>query len=470
MTLPPDDVLDRLRSLVGDAHVLRGADAVGRRVDPRSMFTDTDAVVVRPASTDEVADVVRACGEHRIGITPLGGNTGLSGGTAAVPARPTIALSLERLDRIVSVDPARWTITAQAGVAIERIQAEAAAVDRQFAPDWGARGTATVGGAIATDAGGTNVLRYGNMRDHVLGIEVVLPDGRVWDGRRALRKDSSGYDLKQLVIGAEGTLGIVTSAVLRLVPATPHHVSALAALASLDEVLALLDLAQSTTGGTLSAFELVPAVGIDRVHELYGTPKPTVVAAEHYALIRLAGDAPVEDRLTALLGDAVERGLVTDAVVAATPQQAETLWFIRDELSPSRIYRDRLADAIKLDMAVPIDAIPGFIRAAESATAEHAPASSCFVFGHVGDGNLHFYVLPPEGEVIGAGRSVLETAIDTLVFDHGGTLSAEHGVGTLLLDRIRPQKADLEWDLMQTVKQALDPDGIMNPGVLFPAG
>lgn len=456
MTAPPADLRQRLDDALG----------------PRGVV-DGDPVVVRPDSTAAVATVVRMCAEAGVAIVARGGDTGLSGGTQSPPDRPSIVLSLDRMTTIESIDPERWTITAQAGVTIEALHEAAADVDRKFAPDWGARGTATIGGAIATDAGGNNVVRYGNLRDNVMGLEVVLADGRIWDGRRALRKDSSGYDLKQLFIGAEGTLGIVTSAVVRLVPATPHTQSALAAISGLDALMPLYALAHDHAPAILTAFELMPDVAIERVRERYGVAHPIATRAEHHVLVTLASSEPVTDQLTAFLAAGAEAGLVRDAVVAATADQEAALWFLRDEIPPPRAYPDHHTLGLKLDTAVPIDRISEFIGRVDSLAAELAPLAHCYGFGHVGDGNIHMMILPTTDDAAAAftaQKPVLQDAVDQLVFELGGTLSAEHGLGTLLRDRVEPQKPPIEWELMRRVKAALDPDDLFNPGKTLPAG
>ncbi|MCE2512398.1 MAG: FAD-binding oxidoreductase [Acidimicrobiia bacterium] len=481
-----------LRSDLGPSGVLTGADAAPYLTGQRGLFTGEALAVVRPASVDETARVVRACASAGVAIVPQGGNTGMSGGavpaavgdsgTSALPAtsegsaspdppRPSIVLSMTRMNRIVSVDPHRWTITAEAGATIETVQQAAAAANRLFAPDWGARGTATVGGAIATDAGGNNVLRYGTMRDHLLGLEAVLADGRVWDGLRALRKDSSGYDLKQLFIGAEGTLGVATRAVLRLHPATPHTQSALAAIRGLDRLMPLLELAASRCGNDVTAFELIPEVGLDRVCEKLALARPLHTREEFFLLVRLASSEPVSERLGAFLAEASERGWITDAAVAVTDEQESRLWTIRDELSPMFLWPQH-EHGVKLDTAVPIDSLGPYHDEARRIAAELVPGALTYGFGHVGDGNIHLYVLPTSDDGVAPFLSVrdkLQERIDEATFRFGGTLSAEHGIGQLLRDRIGPQKPAVEWDLMRAVKNALDPQGIMNPHKTLPA-
>jgi len=445
-------------------------DELGTLLGPRGLLA-VGAPVARPASTEEVAATVAACAAAGVAIVARGGDTGLSGGTDLPADRPSIILSLDRMTEIISIDPDRFTITAQAGVTIEALQETATAAGRKFAPDWGARGTATIGGAIATDAGGNNVVRYGNLRDNVMGLEVVLADGRVWDGRRALRKDSSGYDLKHLFIGAEGTLGIVTSAVLKLVPATPHTQSALAAITGLDALMALYSLAQDHAPGILTAFELMPDVAIERVRARYDLAHPIGTRAQYYLLTTLASAEPVTDMLASFLEAAVAEGLATDAVVAATAEQEAALWMLRDEIPPPRAYPEHQPFGLKLDTAVPIDRTGEFIGRVSDLAADLTPNALCYGFGHVGDGNIHMMILPTDDADVADfldRKPGLQTAIDSLVFELGGTLSAEHGLGTLLRDRVEPQKPAIEWELMRAVKATLDPDDIFNPGKTLP--
>jgi FAD/FMN-containing dehydrogenase len=466
----PDPRIAELTSLLGPSGVVADDDTASYLIDERKVFVGSAIAVVRPASTAEVAAVMSWCSANKIAVVSQGGNSGLSGGATPERNGDSIVLSLRRMNTIESVDVARSTMTVQAGVIVEAAQQAAAEYDRLFAPDWGARGSATVGGAIATDAGGNNVLRYGNMRDNVMGLEVVLPDGRIWNGLRALRKDSSGYDLKQLFIGSEGTLGVITRAVLKLRPATPYVQSAFAALTSLDALLDLYSVASEVAGDIVTALELVPEVGLARVCEVYGTPRPIGTNAEFYALIKLADRAPVTDTLAAVLETAAERGLITDAVIAASGAQEQQLWMIRDELPPTRIYPHHGA-GMKLDTAVPLDRITDFYTGVSAIAAEVSPKALCYGFGHVGDGNMHMMILPLNDADLAEFASLkpqLMNRIDELTFAMNGTLSAEHGVGVELRDRVRGQKPDIEWELMATIKAALDPQGLMNPGKLLP--
>ena len=480
-----------LRSDLGPAGVVTGADAAPYLTDQKGQFTGEALAVVRPSSVDETVLVVRSCAAAGVAIVPQGGNTSMSGGSVPAvsahsgtpvptgpggdghtrtPQRPSIVLSMGRMNRIVSVDPDRWTITAEAGATIDSVQQAAAAADRLFGPDWGARGTATVGGAVSTDAGGNNVVRYGNMRDNVLGLEAVMADGQVWDGLRALRKDSSGYDLKHLFIGAEGTLGVVTRAVLRLHPSTPHIQSALAAISGLDRLMPLLELAMARCGGDVTAFELIPVVGLERACEKFDFARPLVTREKFCVLVRLASAEPVSERLGAFLAEASERGCIRDAAVAVTDEQETRLWTIRDELSPMFLWAEHV-HGVKLDTAVPIDRFGAYHDEVRRIASELAPGALSYGFGHVGDGNLHMYVLPTSDDEVAsflAVRDELRERIDEATFAFGGTITAEHGIGQLLRDRVRPQKSAVEWDLMRAVKNALDPQGIMNPHKTLP--
>lgn len=471
MSGPTDrELLEHLRTRIGPGAVISGADAAPYLADWRGVFEGTAQAVVRPASTDEVAEVARWCHDVGVAIVPQGGNTGLSGGATPAIDRRCIVLSLARMTAVEELDPHGHTITVQAGATIEAVHDAARAAGLAFAPDWGARGTATVGGAIATDAGGINVLRYGNMRHHVLGVEVVLADGRIWKGLRALRKDSSGYDLKQLFIGSEGTLGIVTRAVLSLETAPLHEQTAFAALADLEALMPLLALARREADDSLVAYELLPRLGVDRVTSRFEIPHPMPIDTDYAVLIKLASAVPVAESLARILDEAVEGGFAIDGVIAATAEQEERLWQIRDELPIYRLF-DHQAIALKNDTAVPVARIAEFLRAVTTLVDKYVPGTLTYGFGHAGDGNLHVAVLPDDGAHPGAflaARDDLRVAIDELTLRLGGTLSAEHGIGRALRERIVAQKPPVEWQLMRAIKATFDPSGLMNPGALFP--
>ena len=461
------ELVDRLRELVGDANVVTGADLEPHLTDARGESTGTAIAAVRPGTTDEVAAVIRALDGADVAVVTQGGNTGMSGGSVPFDDRPSVIVVLTRMRRIRAWDAVTGTITVEAGVTIEALQDTARAHGGSFAPDWGARGTATIGGAISTNAGGTNVLRFGTMRDHVLGLEVVLPDGRVWDGLRSLRKDSSGLDLKQLFIGAEGTLGIVTAAVVRLEPERPHVRSALASLRALNFLDELLARARAA-GGDLTAFELMPGHGIDLATEKLGIAHPLATRADWYVLVRFAGTTPVDDHLTEFLAAAAADDLVADAVVAATADQEEQLWLLRDELSPPALFGPGV-DSVKMDTAVPLGAVTAFVGGVADIAARLAPGSTPFCFGHVGDGNIHAHVLPPDDLTAWAGQKpAVQQALDELTWQLRGTISAEHGIGRALVGRVAAQKPALELELAAAIKSLLDPDHRFNPGKTFP--
>lgn len=464
---PMSPLIDELVELLGPEGWLPPDDIADRLVDFRGVFTGTALGMARPASTTEVAAVVHSCRAHGASIVTQGGNTGLSGGAIPATDRPTVLLTLLRMNEIEEVNTARSTITAQAGVTIQVLQDAAESVDRLFAPDWGARGTATLGGGIATNAGGINVLRYGTMREQVLGLEVVLADGRVWDGLRALPKDNSGFDLKQLFIASEGTVGIITRAVVRLHPLPPAHCTAFVALRSLSELDALFTLARSRPAGALSAFELIPEVGVRQVVERFGVIRPIEAITDWYVLLRFSGKMGVEDDLLALLAAAADDRLIVDGVVADTTQHEENLWLLRDELTATRSFG---GFGVKYDLAIPPDRIPEFLTRAADAVDEIVADALAYAFGHVGDGNLHFTVLRPDGddEELRRRAAQVTATVDRIVWDLGGTISAEHGLGRELRDRIVGQKSAVELDLMRTIKMALDPDDLLNPAVMLP--
>ncbi len=465
MTSGHDDLRATLLDAVGPSGWRDPADAAGMTVDFRGMFSGTPVAIVRPGSVDEVRAVVRACAAAGVAIVTQGGHTSLSGGSVPTEDRPSVLLSTSRMTHIVSVDPARSTITVEAGCTIEQVQQAALAVDRQLGMDWGARGTATVGGAVSTNAGGLNVLRYGPTRDSVVGLEAVLADGEVFDGLRALRKDNTGYDLKHLFIGGEGSLGVVTRVVLKLHPRQDHHRTFFAPLAELEHVHELYDRACALDQPGLTAFELVPEAGVAGTIESFGVARPTDTRSDWYLLGRFSGTSPVDDTVATFLSDAVGAGLLLDAVVADTAAQEENLWVLRDELPPETLFD---AKGAKFDAAVPIDRVAEYQRAAEAVAAELCgDAGHVYSFGHLGDGNLHLYVvtsLERGSRMDPALVDEVQAAIDRLTWDMGGTVSAEHGVGQELLERVAGQKSAVELDMMRRVKAALDPDDLFNPG------
>jgi FAD/FMN-containing dehydrogenase len=437
-------------------------------VDQRGLYRGRTPVVVRPATSEEVAAVVRLCAEAQIAIVPQGGNTGLVGASVPYEHGREILLNLGRLKCIREVDALGYTLTAEAGCVLAEVQDAARRADRLFPLSMGSEGSCQIGGVISTNAGGTAVLRYGTARDLVLGLEVVLPDGRVICDFKGLRKDTSGYDLKQLFIGAEGTLGIITAAVLKLFPRPTEAQTALAAVRDLEAMVELLARARAASGDAVTAFEMISRMGVDLVlAHIPATADPLARAYEHYALIELSSTGAQHALgrvLEDLLARAMEDGLVLDAVVAASEAQRAGLWRLREAIPEAQT---REGGSIKHDIGVPVTAIPEFVARATRLVEREMPGLRVVAFGHVGDGNVHFNLTQPEGMDKAAfldkwthfNRIVHDVAIGL-----GGTISAEHGIGRLKRDELLRTKSPVEIELMRRLKSLLDPKGIMNPG------
>jgi FAD/FMN-containing dehydrogenase len=438
-------------------------------MDWRRIYQGATAAVVRPANTEQVAAVVRLCAESGTPIVPQGGNTGMCMASVPRAGSDDIVLALTRMNRIRDVDPLNNTLTAEAGVVLANIQAAAAEVDRLFPLSLGAEGSCVIGGNLSTNAGGVNVLRYGNTRDLVLGLEVVLPDGRVWNGLRSLRKDNTGYDLKHLFVGAEGTLGVITAAVLKLFPKPSASATAWAAVKNPEAALELLALLRRHCGDRVNAFELISRNCVDLVlRHIPGARDPLAEQHGWYVLTEL-GDSRAHDELRSelerALESALERGLVIDVTLAESGAQAEALWRIRESIPEAA--RSEAGMLYRHDISVAVSAIPAFIAEARIALEQRFPGSHVLCFGHLGDGNLHYNAFVP-------GRSRSDAAarqahdVTDLVYDiverYGGSFSAEHGVGLAKVAELRRYKSDVELDLMRAIKHALDPGGLMNPG------
>jgi FAD/FMN-containing dehydrogenase len=456
----PEHILDAIRDAVGPKGWTDDADLIEAHVtERRGLWRGTCDLVVSPADTAEVAAVMALCFENTVPVTPQGGNTGLVGG--GVPDGG-IVLSLSRLNRIRTVDADNNTMTVEAGCILADIQTAAEEAGRLFPLSLGAEGTCQIGGNLSTNAGGVQVLRYGNARDLVLGLEAVLPDGRVWDGLRALRKDNTGYDLKHLFIGAEGTLGVITAAVLKLFPSLGNRETALAAMNSAEAALELLHRTGAGAGDGLIGFELLNR----RSMEIALTHSPEVrdpFDAPHdwYALIDLAGPSGT---LEGILSGALEGGVIDNAVIAASNAQAADFWRIREAVPLSQ---PALGASIKHDISVPVSKVPEFlVRATQTVEAE-MPGIRTVAFGHLGDGNIHFNLSQPEAMDADAyltEREGFNRLVFDIVEDLKGSFSAEHGIGTLKRGEMERYRPAAELDLMRTLKAALDPKGIMNPG------
>lgn len=462
MTMPTD-LLQRLTSLVGPAGVVTdGADVEPYAIDWRRLFPGKPACVVRPSSTEQVAGIVRICREARVAIVPQGGNTGLAGGAVPDASGTQVVLSLNRMAAIRHVDPVGLTIEAEAGCILKVAQDAAASAGRLLPISLAAEGSATIGGVVAANAGGVNVLRYGMTRSLVLGLEVVLPDGTVANGLRRLRKDNAGYDWKQLFIGSEGTLGIVTAAVLRLLPRPKHAVTALLSVAGPAAALRLLALAQDELGDQISAFELISATSMQLVARHAGLKAP-IAEGEWFVLIEAASSlAGLREAAETMLGSAFEQEIALDGVIAESGAQAAQLWALREHVTESEA---REGKSVKHDVSVPLTEVPRFLSEAGEALAAGAPGTRVNAFGHLGDGNIHYNVLVGADHDAGAVNRIVHDVVAAF----GGSISAEHGIGQYRVGELARYRASTEMELARTIKRALDPDNRLNPGkVLLP--
>ncbi|WP_019904419.1 FAD-binding oxidoreductase [Methylobacterium sp. 77] len=460
------DLLSRLAERLGDKHVLTAeADIAPHLLEWRGLFQGSALAVIRPADTGEVAFVVAACAEAGIAIVAQGGNTGLVGG--GVP-HGGIVLSLVRLSRIRAVDPLSATITVEAGALLADVQAAADAQGMMFPLSLPSEGSCTIGGNLATNAGGTGVLAYGNMRDLVLGLEVVLADGRVWNGLSALRKDNAGYDLKHLFVGSEGTLGIITASVLKLYPKPSSRAVGFVGLSSPQKALALFEALRRAGGRDLTAFEYIPRFGLDIVlKHRSGLPRPLSGDHAAYALVEMSTTRPGAgslDGLEAALAAAIEDGLAEDAVIGSSEAQNANLWALRENLSDVQSLE---GGSIKHDVSVPLSRLADFLDAATSACEAEMPGLRVCAFGHFGDGNIHFNLSQPLGMEKTAflkqwGR--FNRVVHDIVHGMGGSIAAEHGIGLLKRDELGRYGDPVGLDLMRRLKLALDPKDLLNPG------
>jgi len=464
-------LLDRLRADLGEDAVLSAPEDRARyETDLLNTRTGRALAVVRPRSTAEVSGVVRSCVEAGVAIVPQGGNTGFCQGATPPDDGAAIILSLERMRAIRAVDLAGSTMVVEAGVSLADARTAAADAGRLLAIHHGGL-SSSIGGNVATNAGGNNVLRYGMARAQILGLEVVLANGQVWEGLRALAKDNAGTDLKQLFIGTEGTLGVVTAATLRLFPATAHSATALVAVPSPAAALELLARVRQEAGDAVSAAELIPRSGLD-LHFAHGGARREPFAAEHpwQVLVELTAASRFFDldaALEAAVGAALEAGEAIDAVQARSEAQRAALWALREGLAVTQVHT---AGNLKNDTSVPVAAIPEFIARASAAVAGVVPDAVPIPFGHLGDGNIHFNVNPPagtDGAAFKAHWPALVTAIDDVATGLGGSIAAEHGLGRSKTAAAARLKPTLDLDLMRRIKRALDPDDRLNPGVML---
>ncbi|MBM4267676.1 MAG: FAD-binding oxidoreductase [Deltaproteobacteria bacterium] len=464
------DALARIRDVVGERGWIDDpAEAEPHLVEWRGLWHGRARAIVRPASTDEVARVVRICAEAGIPIVPQAGNTSLCGGSVPDEDGRAVVLSVSRLNRVRDVDALDYTMTVEAGCVLADVQRTAAEADRLFPLSLAAEGSCEIGGNLSTNAGGVHVLRYGSARDLVLGLEVVLPDGRVWDGLRRLRKDNTGYALREIFLGAEGTLGVITAAVLKLFPRPRSRWVALAAVRDVPAALELLARARAATGDAVSSFELIPRIALDYVlAHIPGTSDPLAQRHDVYVLVELdatdESDRGLGERGEAWLEGGVAAGLVLDAAVAESEAQIEALWKLRESISEAQKGEGA---SIKHDVAVPVSRVPEFLAEATRRVEAEWPGLRVVAFGHLGDGSIHFNLSVPKG---GDDRAFLAhwdqfaRVVHDVVVSMDGSIAAEHGIGRLKRDDLAHYKSATEIDLMRTIKRALDPKGIMNPG------
>lgn len=458
----------QLKDIVGEAGLVPGkADQAAYLEDELGRYRGRALAVVRPGSSEEVAAVVAACANAGVAMIPQGGNTGYCGGATPDDSATQVLISLARMNQVESVDPLGYTITVQAGCVLARVQAAAEEHDLLFPLSLGSEGSCQLGGNLSTNAGGLAVLQYGNTRDLVLGLEVVLPDGRVWNGLQALRKDNAGYDLKHLFVGAEGTLGIITRAVLKLYPRPAYRATALVAVPDIAAACSLLAAARRHSGDAVTSFEYLPGQALSLVARyIEGAARPFDVPHEHQVLIELSSHSvSVEADLGDLLERAIAAGSAYDAVIAQSGEQRAGLWRIREQVPEAQ---RRAGGSYKHDVSVPLGAIPEFMAQASEAVLTLAPQATICAYGHLGDGNLHFNILPPQGQSpaqFGAGKgAAVSNAIHALVREHRGSVCAEHGVGQAKTGLLAEHADPVAYELMRRVKVALDPEGLMNPG------
>jgi FAD/FMN-containing dehydrogenase len=467
--------LDHLAATLGRRHVLTAAEDIAPyAVDWRGAFRGVPRAVIKPASTQEVATVMRACAAAGLAVVPAGGRTGLCGGAVVQEnGPPAVVLSLERMNRIREVDARDFSLIAEAGCVIQAVQQAAAAVDRLFPLSWGAQGSAMVGGALSTNAGGIRTLRWGNARDLVLGLEVVLPDGRVLNDLRRVRKDNSGYALRHLFLGGEGTLGVITAAALRLVPALRRVETAFVAVPSPEAALNLLSRVMES-GAEVIAFELLIRRCLETVQRHgagSGIRLPLPLASPWYVMVEIAAAhpaVPLRAMLEETLAEAIAGGGATDAAFAESEAQRANFWRIREDY-PDLARRE--GPAISTDTSVPVSAVPAFLARVAAAFAERWPEGELLALGHAGDGNIHVSLLAPPGtarEAWTARAGGAEEVVNAIAVELGGSFSAEHGIGQSKRHAMAAHKDPVALDLMRAVKAAIDPRGMMNPGKMLP--
>ena len=466
----PSVLIDRFIAIVGSDHALRApSDLAFHGTEQRGLYHTPPALVLKPGSVEEIAAILKLASETGTTIVPQGGNTGLVGGQVPLAGRTgSVILSLARLNRVLDVDAVGNTITVEAGAVLQSVQEAADQAGRLFPLSLGSEGSCQIGGNLSSNAGGTAVLAYGNMRQLCLGLEVVLPTGEVWTALRRLKKDNTGYDLRDLFIGAEGTLGVITKAVLRLFPKPAGHEVIVAGVASPADALALFRQAERICGPALTGFELMPRIGIEfTARHIDGVRDPLAESHPWYVLVDISSSHSGE--AAKALAETVfttgfEENLIRDAVLAQNETQARAFWTMRESLSWAQKPE---GGSIKHDVSVPIASVPDFIARADQAVLAAIPGARIVAFGHIGDGNIHFNISQPIGadkETFLARWHEMNALVHAIVLDLGGSISAEHGIGQLKRDELAGIRQPIEIDLMRRIKRAFDPAGIMNPG------
>ena len=466
---PSSALLDRFAAIVGDKHVSRDpAELAPHLVENRGLYHGASPMLLKPGSVEEVSSILKLASETGTAIVPQTGNTGLVGGQTPREGGSDIILSLERMNRIRDIDPVGNTMVVDGGCILADVHKAAAEHGRMFPLSLGSEGSCRIAGNLSTNAGGTAVLAYGNMRQLCLGLEVVLPTGEIWNGLRRLKKDNTGYDLRDLFIGAEGTLGVITGAVLKLFPQPLGHQVAFAGLQSVDEALTLFKNASSLCGTALTGFELMPRIGVEfTVRNIPGVRDPLETVHPWYVLIDISTSDSAETAermMMTLLEQGYEAGLIQDATIASSEAQQKAIWHMRESMSDAQKPE---GGSIKHDVSVPVVQIPQFMAEAEKAVMAALPGARICAFGHMGDGNIHYNISQPVGadkeEFIGRWHE-MNKIVHGLVLHHGGSISAEHGIGQLKRDELASIRSDIEMDLMRRIKTAFDPAGVMNPG------
>lgn len=466
--LTSQDILIGLARIVGDAHVVTDPDVIaGHLVEPRGLYRGRALALVRPASTEETARIVAFCNDFCVPVVPQGGNTGLVGGQTPDASGKEIILSLRRMNRVREIDTGANAMIAEAGVTLASAQDAAQEADRLFPLSLASEGSCTIGGNLSTNAGGVAVIAYGNARDLVIGLEIVLADGRVINGLSKLRKDNTGYDLKNLFIGAEGTLGVITAAALKLFPNPRSRATAFVGLVDPAQALHLLNIARQFAGTGVTSFELIPRIGLDFVLA-HAKVSRDPLGSSHawYVLVEISSQmaAGADETLSSVLEAALEQGVIEDASIAASHEQRQAFWFLRDSLSEVQGHE---GGSIKHDVSVPVGATPNFLARARDAVEAFMPGARVLAFGHLGDGNIHFNVSQP----IGADKATflaqweaMNEVVHRVVEQFHGSISAEHGIGQLKRELLKRTKDPVALEIMRALKSMLDPRGILNPG------